>query len=276
MKRVMFLLLLAMAVAPEAWAQTWPNEPAGSTVINDWGWNSCPGGGWQPAYGCGFIRSDATAPLSPSSILRYEYNTSSGYGGGDPFIGLNNDEIFVGLWMKLSNPFVGDASGSNKLFYFSVGGSGYGLWFKATGPQSTGPRYATVHLQGVDPAIDNCHISGWGECSNRTWQGGPNITLGVWHRVEYYYKRSSSKTSRDGISRVWLDGASVINVTNLNTPQSSLDVLYITTTWTPPVDRSNPDMISFDHIHVSAPSGGGGTPKGDTTPPVAPTGLRAN
>lgn len=278
MKRVMFALLLAMAIAPSAWGQSWPNEPSGSTVINDWNWNSCPGGGWQPAYGCGAIRSDSTAPRSPNSVLAMEFNPASGAGGGDPFIAINATEVYIGYWVKLSNPFQGETNLSNKLTYGFDGSFGHGYWTKFYGQQN-GPFTLQFHLQGFDPSIDNCHISsGFGECFNRAWNMSTTVTKGVWHRVELYYKHSTSRTSRDGIARLWLDGVQQLNLTNLNTPDGVINDLYFSPTWAGPADpnRTNPDVISFDHVHVSSGgTGGGGTPKGDTTPPAAPVNLRA-
>jgi hypothetical protein len=281
MKRVMFLLLLAMAAAPEAWAQSWPNEPAGSTVLSDHNWSSCPGGGWQPAYGCSVIRSDATAPQSPSSVLAMEYNPANGAGGGDPYINLNNlNEVYVGTWFKFSNPFQGEQNLANKLMVL-FWGDGSTLWIKAEG-QQFGPWHPVIGYSVVDMTLNNCHNPGYGDCPGGfTFTpnvSNGNITQGMWNRLEFYYKRSTSTTSRDGIVRVWLNGTPVIDVTRANTPSAFLQTVFVTPSWAGPADpgRSNPDKISFDHIHVSAPNGGGGAPKGDTTPPAAPVNLSAH
>ena len=269
MKRVMFLLLLAMAIVPEVQAQTWPNEPSGSTVINDWNWNSCPGGGWQLAYGCAAIRQDSTAPLSQPNVLRMELNLTNYTGGGDPFIVLPNlREIYFSTWVKLSNPYQGHSNGSNKLIYGGYA-DGSGLWLQAQGPQ-WGPWSALIGTQTYNPNLP----------PTQAWQGGTFVP-GRWHRIEVYHKNSSTFSSRDGIFRMWFDGSMIVNVTNANTPQQ-LTFLSVTPTWDggeaslpPELRRTNPDQISFDHIRVST-GGSAGTTKGDTTPPAAPAGLRAN
>lgn len=197
--------------------------------------------------------------------MRWEYNTSTGYGGGDPYIGLGYNELYVGYWFKLSNPFEGTANGMNKLSFSFMGT--HGLWLKAAGAQGSNDFLIQFHLQGTDPSIDNCHIpGGWGECFNRAWFGPTRISLGTWHLLEFYIKRSSSVTGKDGIARVWLDNSLQIDITTLNTPASPVQDLSFTPTWTPADpdrpsgDRTNPDMISFDHVHVSAPNCPDGCP----------------
>lgn len=266
MKRVMFLLLLAMAIASEVQAQTWPHEPAGATVINDWSWDSCPGGGWQPAYGCAVIRSDDTAPMSRPYVLMMELNPNTCFGGGDPYTILPNlNEIYIGTWVKLSNPFQGIYNNANKLMVASWN-DGSWMWIQAKGPQG-GPWWPYVGFQATYMTSE--------------FFGSHTFKPGTWHRLEVYFKRSSTAGSRDGIVRIWFDGQLSVNRTSENTPQASFQALYTTPTWDgsecsdSATKRTNLDTISFDHIHVST-SGSGGTPKGDATPPAAPTSLRAN
>lgn len=265
MKRVILVLLLAMAIVSEVHAQTWPNEPAGATVINDWSWDSCPGGGWQPAYGCAAIRSDDTAPMSRPYVLRMEFDPATCFGGGDPYTVLPNlNEIYIGTWVKLSNPYQGLYNNANKLMVASWS-DGSWFWVEARGPQG-GPWPPQIQFQTFSGVTE--------------FFGSGTFRQGVWHRLEVYFKRSSSAVSRDGILRIWLDGALSLNRASENTPQAQLQSLYVTPTWDGSEcsyegKRTNLDTISFDHIHVST-SGSVGTPKGDATPPAAPTSLRAN
>lgn len=282
MKRVMFALLLAMTIAPSAWAQSWPNEPSGATVINDWSWNSCPGGGWYPAYGCGQIVTDSTAPQSPSNVLRFSYNPSNGTGGGDPYVMLGDvNEVFIGFWLKLSNPFMGCSNLANKIAVMNTQ-DGSWIWFKAEGQQN-GPLHAVVGFQVTNGNLSNCHNSGYGDCPGiftfTPNVGSGNIPKGQWVRIEIHYKRSSSTTSRDGIVRLWVNGQPAISSTTANWSNAPFSTLYFTPTWDGGgvgCNSTNPDTESFDHVHISVPSGSGSTPKGDTTPPASPAGLRAN
>ncbi|CAI4032533.1 hypothetical protein DNFV4_02963 [Nitrospira tepida] len=284
MKRVMFALLLAMAIAPSAWAQSWPNEPAGSTVINDYNWNSCPGGGWQPAYGCGSIKSDSTAPHSPNSVLSFTYNPSIGGGGGDPYIQVNNlSEWYTGFWVWMDPNFVGTASQTNKIVAFIQSDGSY-FWLEAGaycdycygGPFK--PHWA-LSTRPNQPYLNNCHLPGYGDCPGTLSLPSPTgttITKGVWHRMEVYAKKSTSDTSRDGILRWWMDGVQQGYLTNVNFG-GALAMINFTPAWAPFKEEhwTHPSEWRFDHVRVSAPGGGGSAPKGDTTPPSSPVNLRA-
>lgn len=280
MKRVMFALLLAMTIAPSAWAQSWPNEPSGSTVLSDHNWNSCPGGGWQPAYGCGSIMSDGTAPHSPSSVMRFRYDPSSGTGGGDPYFAVNNlSEFYTGFWFWMDPNFVGTGSQLNKIVAFWLS-NGDGYWLEAaSGVSTSGPFYPQWSLTG-GTGVSNCHLSaGYGDCPG-TWllpgQSNPTITKGVWHRMEVYGKKSATASSRDGILRWWMDGQLLGSYTNVNFG-GSLTTIFFTPAWAGPSEPhwTHPSEWRFDHVRVSAPGGGGSAPKGDTTPPASPVNLRA-
>lgn len=274
MKRVMFVLLLAIAVAPSAWAQSWPNEPSGSTVLTDWAFSSATGGGWT---GTGSITSDSNAPLSPSNVLRYSFNPSNGHGGGELGYALPSStrEIYFAFWWKPSNPYQGYSNHKNKIaFLFSTG---MGLWYLSlTGPQY-GPYQLTFELEFP---VSNSHLgSGYGD-SIGTWvlfgnRSTPTVALGQWHRIEIRASGSTTQSSKDGTLMCWLDGQLTHSVSQLNTTTPYWSVAYLTPSWDGSEQRSNPDEQRFDHVRISA-GGSGSAPKGDTTPPASPTGLRAN
>lgn len=264
---LLFMTLLFPSVVA---AQIWPNEPTNGVIISDHNFTVCEANGWTG--NCGFIRSDPTAPLSPSSIMRWEYNTSTGFGGGEVSHPLNVTQVYIGYLFKLSNPFEGADSGANKMTFGWDGDFGHGYWTKAFGAPGGGPFFVEFHLQGTDSRIDNCHTGGYGECFNRAWDGPTPITLGVWHRVELYYKHSSCMTCQNGVAKVWLDNRLEIDLSTLNTPDGMIVDVTFTPTWTPPVHRSNPDQHSFDHVRVSTCTNCtfGGP---DITPPNPVTGI---
>lgn len=209
--------------------------------------------------------------------MRWEYNTSTGFGGGEINLPINRTEVFIGYWFKLSSPFQGTANTSNKLTFGFDGTFGHGYWTKASGPQGPGgsnggPFFIQFHLQGSNSVIDNCHAGGFGECFNRAWNGPTAITLNTWHRVQLYYKHSSCMTCQNGVAKLWLDSSLEIDLTKLNTPDGTIQDLFFTPTWTNPPDRANPDQISFDHVRVSTCTNCtfGGP---DITPPNPVTGI---
>lgn len=257
--RQSLLIGMLLALAAPAWAQTWPNEPPGSTIINDWNWDSCPGGGWQPAFGCGQIVSDATAPLSPSNVMQYTYNPSTGVGGGDPYLLLGSlTELYIGLWVKPSNPFIGYSNQLNKVFTVWLH-SGENIWIEMFGDPG-GPYAFMVNLSLV--GVNNCHLNlGYGDCPG-PYLVFPHLasgatSLGSWQLLEVYYKISTTATSKDGIVRVWLGGTKIIESTAVNTPQSGFSHISLTPAWAGPGDpvRTHADTWLFDHVHVSTCSG---------------------
>ncbi len=60
----------------------------------------------------------------------------------------------------------------------------------------------------------------------------PTITLGVWHKFEMYFKRSSTPTTADGIVRWWIDGQLCGSFhTNVRWPSTGFDELRFSPTW---------------------------------------------
>ena len=266
----------------EASAQvTWPNEPAGATVLNDWGWGSCPGGGWQGATSCGTIASDATAPLSPSSVLRYTCTPPSSCAAGDPYIEFQEThEFYIGIWAKPSSPFQGYANLHNKIWVVFLA-DGSTIWLEMiSGTQQGGPYQIALTLTFADTSINNCHLPGWGDCPG-PYNVLPNassgvVTLGSWNQIEVYLKSSSSPSTTDGIMRVWLNGTLAINVEDARTPSAGAVTLFNGSMWdgSPDASRTNVDVWSFDHVHVSALScGAQGCPQPIPAWPNEPTGA---
>lgn len=276
-----FALAASLCWQSDATAQSWPNEPSGSTLINDWNWSSCPGGGWQGATGCGSIVSDSTGPFSPSGVLQFQLNPGQNSGGGDPYLDFTpSNEIYVGFWWKPSNPFDGLPHFVNKVgFLWTDVNYGQLVWYMF-GSQKGGPYQFGPQLEM--PAVSNSHLgNGYGDPVG-SWNlfgntGNGTIPLGQWNRIEIYAKNSTTPSSRDGILRWWMNGVLVGNYTTANLP-----CCWRSWQFTPAWDGSfTPIQTSsfshrWDHIRISKPNGGGGAPKGDTTPPVAPVNLRAN
>lgn len=254
----------------------WPNEPAGANVLSDWGFNSCNGAGW---FGdCGSIVNDPTAPESPQPVMRFRYDTSTGFGGGELWIIVGVRDFYIGFWHYLSNPFQGAANGSNKVI-FSFTDDSIAWYLKWQGEQGSGLYYPSFLWTTAEPQndtyLDNCHITQnlysvdpTYPCLLRQWNAPTPVPLGQWFQFEMLYRASSSVTAKDGLVRYWLDGVQILNLTQLNTPDANVSQLFFTPTWTPPIDRSNPDEMRWDHVRVSTITG-----QPDTTPPAAVTGI---
>lgn len=268
------LIALLLCWSTDALAQVnWPNEPAGVIILSDHNFTTCEANGWTG--NCGTIASDATAPLSPTSVMRWTYNPSTGLGGGEINLPLNVNEVYIGYWVKLGTPFEGEPNGSNKFTFGFDGNNGNGYWTKAHGATGGGPFFIQFHMQGSDPTIDNCHVpGGFGECFNRAWDGPTAISLGVWHRVELYYRHATAVGNNDGVARVWLDGNLELDLSELDTPPGPIVDLFFSPTWAGPSGRTNADQISFDHVRVSVPNcGAQGCPEPTPAWPNEPTGT---
>lgn len=258
---VWIVLLLALAVP--AWAQTWPNEPSGSTVLSDWGFDTCNGGGWSGD--CVAIVSDATAPISPPAVMRFRYDTSSGFGGGELWTIVNSREFYIGFWHYLSDPFEGVSNGANKVI-FSFTDDSIAWYLKWQGEQGSGLYYPSFQWTTSEPQndtyLDNCHITEnfyiadpTYPCLLRQWNSPTPVPLGQWFRFEMHYKASTFTNTQDGFVTYWLNGNNILDIQQLNTPNANVSQLFFTPTWTPPVHRSNPDEMRWDHVRLSVCSG---------------------
>ncbi len=227
-----------------ATGSAWPNEPAGFTVLTDQPWNVTVGGGWnRRSPGTDHIVSDSTAPMSPANVLEYIYPTGfvDGAAPATQYFGVNTKEIFVGMWWKPSSPWQGNASNVNKIQFLQVLHSS--VFMAMYGPKG-GPYELRSDVQ-------------WPE-QGTAWLT-PNVnnvavTLGQWHRLEWYLKYESSYGAGDGIIRWWMDGVLIGNYTNIKFPNDNGFVEYqISPTWggnTGDV-KNEQDFYRFDHSYLS-------------------------
>lgn len=244
-----FLFILTAAVAAQT--QTWPNEPAGSALISDHDFRTIDGGSPYPFRALwpngNWIISD---PADPYVYRAYwHHNQPTGQGGVPNLEGIGErTEIFLGFTWKPSDPFTGWGNNFNKVAnIWTTRGI---LWFHGLHSLTTqgGPYWVDMSVGGV--GADNSHLG------NGVFTGTTQVSLGVWHRVEIYAKRSTNATSRDGIVRCWLDGVLQVNYTNVNFP-SGFNQVQFTNSW----DNYEPnfpnayDEHRYGHVHVSEPHG---------------------
>lgn len=236
----------------------WPNEPAGLTVRNDYGWSDNPNvngpigtSGWASTGGDASRVDDLTAPLSPPSVLQIRYPV--GFGGGNGPIncwfdipGPNVRELFIGFWVKVSNPWQGHPSGVNKLGFVTSGGTQHYALMPVM--KGSGAIY-TLQQQIAETTVpENPAYGGWLTQNVAT----PPFTLGVWHRVEMYLKYGTSPTSYNGIMQQWLDGVLVMNYSDINYADDGVDGWKINPTWGGVGSaKSETDYMWFDHVHTS-------------------------
>lgn len=230
-----------------------PNLPPSATIILDCAFNSITcSGAVGNFYVAGSIISNASAPESPPNIYRYERCASCLSGGTQLDITFAPAaELYIGIAMRSSPGFRGLDSGSNKIVLpgNDESNSVVGLYGStAQYNASTGTPMSLYWNNQNGGTLNNCHyatsfLAGgtvangptvYGDCpgglnffanvGNAAWSHGP------WHYLEWCGKSSTSRTSRDGIYKWFLDGSLVGNYSQSNTG-SPWNRAYITPTW---------------------------------------------
>jgi hypothetical protein len=246
---------------------------AQAEVITTVEWESKPGAPWSYAlgtFGTG-ATIDCAMPASPSGgcALRMLYpagNYTTSFGGGRAEYDLSGEptDLYLGAWMRYSNPFTFHPIGHKVNFYYLAGPN--------PGCRNTGMGYASGRL-GVAPQI--CWGPGTTNYSENVQTWNQAAHLGEWHWYEEHNKVNTPGVA-DGIMQVWID-----------------DVLYLDYSNIP--FRDVGDTRGFGPIQHTAEWGGGGgvipqtgywwidhtvisttrigrpATGGDTTPPGKPT-----
>ncbi len=241
--------------------KAWPNEPAGFQVINDYGFDDpIPIGSSLPVDASGwFINNggmatrvtDGSARKSPPNVMMISY--PKGFTGGVApatmwynFTGPWPTELYIGVWLKVSNPWQGHSSGVNKIGFVTSGGTQhYALMPVLHG--SAAPYYLDQQIAETN-APENPAYGGW--LSQNV--ANPPFTLGVWHRVEMYLKYGTTSTSYNGIMKQWLDGTLVMSYSDINYADDGIDGWKIDPTWGGTGDtKTENDYYEIDHVHTS-------------------------
>ena len=234
------------ALPPPPPAGTWPNEPAGWTVVTDYDMHALNDGGWLNVYpqdvvnGKISIAVDPAAPFSPPSVWQVMYPIGMASGSAPATVYYDaayGQELYMGFWWKPSNPWQdADASGVSKIaFLFAQGGHGQ-MYIMMYGIGS--PRRLVVETEfpgdnrNLYPNVNN-----------------PDPTLGVWHRIEIYARYSG------GIVKWWMDGALVGSYTGVTFPS---DAGFSTMEFSPTFGgngspKTENDYFWYDHVHISRP-----------------------
>lgn len=253
-----------------------PNEPTGFTELTNFGHSAIVASGWTDVYDVtGYnatIVADASAPLSPSSVLRQRFPAGlvggNGGGGGTfySFGGSAYEEIFFAFWFRVDVNFINHPV-STKICWIhtTLNGSpqNNNLFLAMYG---NNPYYLSAVYQQAN--IDNSHINGGPIGTIRLDPFAGSFSAGQWVKIEIYWRRSSANTSTNGIWKVWINNSPSINVTNLNTDRMTADSVSYITIWGGVGSALSRDCyLYWDHSYVSAPSGGGGgTPPTLTEP----------
>jgi hypothetical protein len=278
----MILILAWLRVVTAEASGSWPNEPAGLSVLVDcpFSGNLCPNM-WD-AYNSAAFVADPAAPLSPSGALNDYLAVNSTEGSGQWGAALPNaKELYVGTWWRTNSEFQGMCNNNNKMLFArnpSIDNN-FLVWQGAPGAPKTFKWY-------MQAGYDNCgHPGEVGMCYSQGEGTGwfePNVGSGTvaagsgWHLIEFYLKSSTTKTSRDGAVKWWIDGRPVGSYNSVNLSPGGMSDFQINHTWDgtncllPPLrDLSKAWHHYWDHLHIAVGQGTGSSdqPPG---PPAAP------
>jgi hypothetical protein len=236
---------LTVSATPPPPPGLWPDEPSGFTTIADYGFDALNLNGWTTIWndaGNGTIALDPNAPVSAPNVLQIMY--PAGFAGGSAPATMYLDhapvkEAFTGFWWKPSSPWENHPSSNvNKILF----------WYTASN--------ANIDIQMYGPAPYKLHVVQEFPSGSIRFQPNVNstpVTLGQWHRIEWYIKYATTSTSADGVVKWWLDGVLQGSFTNIQTPDDAgLFEYKISPTWGGVNDtKSETDYYWYDQVHIS-------------------------
>ncbi len=294
--RAIFLSIVGTLASGHAVAHpVYSHEPADFQSFTDNPLNSLENSGCWTYVGGQLVSENSPEQASPGGVL-YSARPHQGSGGIAPYCVLPSaaNELFLGFHWKPSDPFVGWVNNTNKIVNFQDCCSQHLLWINHFGAAGS-PRLLGFYLaNGPDTGVNNCHLHDTWTCD----PAGPSnvvssgvVTEGAWHNIEVYVKRSSSNNSKDGILRMWLNGALVGEWLDVNFSIGGYGQFEATPSWDNTACSGDPqyepetcndpqanyavasttDSYMFDHFFISTPTGGDGNP--NPTPETCGNGL---
>lgn len=304
MKRLFLALLLFFSLSSIANAHSYfTNEPVGSTFLTECNMNNvaiCNAvkggigiGRWYDLANNAQIGSDSTEPVSPNGFLDFvlPYTGPCDNGGGAPLscasgggqVGYIDNkvdrEIFVGFTFKVNVGYDCNRVESSKVVL----------------PRTLDNKLGFMQTNGVFliKGCGNSKVWVWSHNSNNNDNSHicsldlglicfPNVGSGanpegVWNKVEFCIRSSSTNTARDGIIKWWVNGQLTGNYPTFNYGNGNVNEVVFNQTWDgygngQGFDTTIHQMIG--HVYVSIPGNGGcasgSSSGGGTTPP--PTG----
>ena len=225
------------------------NEPTGYVRIADQPFNSLTADGWRIESSNPTLTTDATAPISPSGIVRATY--SAGFGSGsapwavERALSTRPTSLYYRFAVKHSANFQGQGSATNKLgFVWIDGGPDFFVSAEGTG---SGNLVVTARIQGTGDSREYLRPN-----------QGPSgvIARGSWHTVEVELISNTPGVS-NGTVRVWLDNVRIIEYTDVRFSGAGetnyWEVISLYPIWGGGTGQSvsSTMTIDFDHIYVS-------------------------
>lgn len=271
MKRMVCLAFVLSFVALGFASANWPNEPAGTTLIDCAFDDPTCGGRLWDVYKGAKITQPGDATISPPNALVSSLIYPSLTGGLEMIYPAPNKgeekpyrEIYAGMRWRTNSGFEGNRPNGNKLFFlramnWTLGGTRTNGCWLMHGQANTFPhKIIFSHNTG---GLDNSHA-----CAlDLGLTCYPNVTTtpiypGQWYTMEAYVKASTCPTCRDGIVRWWVNGQLNGDYRNLNYGTNVVNEWVWAQTWDGS-PQGNPCCATrdwhhyIDHLIIKAPSG---------------------
>jgi len=208
-------------------------------LLCEWNFSDFRAPGMIGGFGNGRLDSDPLEPASPPTcvVSRLEVGTNSGGGQLEYYVppGVKFRELYAGMMWRTNPQWTGRLTADKMFFLRGPDSNGLiGLSGGLSKPQEGSiPQVGFSHNSGN---VDNSHIMS----DDRGLKGFPNINgsaarvqPGVWHKIEFWIRCSTTLTSRDGAVKWWVNDVLCGHYESLNygTAVAGLTNWVWTETW---------------------------------------------
>lgn len=243
----------------------WGNQPAGLVNIVD-----CPLSkdfcGAENVYNT-FPFVSMSSPLSSPWVFDSAMEANSGHGNGQFVWNFPlKREVYMGTYWSTNADFEGTLNNTNKMIFISQPGEDNS--FLVWQGQPNKPKTIKWYTQGL---VNNTHLAntfGMTYPTDGTGWFNPNtadaaratVSAGSgWHKLEVYLKSSTTRSSRDGIVRWWVDGYLVGDFSGVNISAGGFNNVQYNAAWDDSSNYVCPGVRDcskawhhyYDHLYVS-------------------------
>lgn len=228
---------------------TWSNMPAGMTVLFDSPLDSLTGliDDYPPGSTPVTI---ADAPFSPSKAIRHRLEPLALTGGGQVRYRANTQyrEMYAGMYWRSNPQFQGRTAG-NKVFFLrgNPGSNGVIYWI---GPRAAGGGFTAPLFFSMNGQTENKHILGPASDAGSAFGhnvGNSTVVAGVWYKLEWRIRCSTTLTSQDGILQMWLNGVLTHSYLNINYSPHGLNEWVMNQTWDGSGDMGVSNTMAWEY-----------------------------
>lgn len=223
------------------------NEPSGYTYVTQNPWDSFTANGWYVDNPGATLTTDATAPESPSGILRFSWPIGTVDGGAPGKLEhapVGGTKLYYRLVFKHSSNFYGNSTNTNKMAFAWMHNSPM-FFFNANG-NGNGTLTADLTFQNIPD----------GETHLLPNLGAGILTRGVWHTFEAVLE-SNTPGVHNGRARGWVNGVATHDYPNFEMAGSgdsnTWEYISINPIWGGNTGETTPVAMTWDvdHIYIS-------------------------